>query len=99
MKIIAAAASGGIDHAPAAPSELGAVTIGLYTELLNRVGIGEDVRDFGVGVFVNPPIQIECGFIGAGAAGGDKRHARLGPRCALPKTSGAPGTDVRREGH
>ena len=99
VKIIATAACGGVYHATTAPSELGAVTIGLYTELLNRIRIRENVRDFGVRVFVNPPVQVECGFIGASAAGGDKGHARFRPRCALPKTSGAAGTDIGGQRH
>src|SRR5438105_3807789 len=99
VKIVATTAGGGVHYATAAPSELGAVTIGLYTELLNRIGIGKNVRDFGVRVFVNAPIQIECGFIGASAAGGHKRHARFRPRCALSKTSGAAGTDIGGKSH
>ena len=87
VKLVASTARGSIHHAATASSEPGAVTVALDAELLDSVRIRKNIRDLGVGVFVDPAIQVERSFVGARSAGRYKRHFGLRPRCALPETS------------
>ena len=69
MKLVGARLGHHVDHAAAAAGELGRVIIGLEAEFLNGVGVGSDIGNFGVRVFVEPAIQHERGGITAPAAG------------------------------
>src|ERR1017187_232797 len=73
MKLIRPAASDGVHDTAATATVLRAVRIRLERELLDRIWIGKDIRNVGVGIFVEAPIQKEGSRVLTGfAAGGNE---------------------------
>src|SRR5690242_350840 len=99
MEFVGPTARGRIHDAAAAPPELGAVTVGLNAELLNRVRVGENIRDLRVRVLIDATIQVERCLVGAGSACRYKSHGRFRPRGPLRETSRSTRTHVGRQGH